>query len=75
LPHEGKQPFWPRIQAAGAYDARVNSPASFHPAPGRERDGLLLTELGDRLGVVGQDAVVLGERELARKLTPERLRI
>jgi hypothetical protein len=35
----------------------------------------VLTELGETLGVVGQDAVVLGEREIARKLTAERLRI
>ena len=56
MPHEGEQALGRPAELPGQVPR-----ATFR----RERDGLLLTERGDAVVVVGQEPAIVGERELA----------
>jgi hypothetical protein len=56
VPHEGEQALGRPAELPGQVPR-----ATFR----RERDGLLLTERGDAVVVVGQEPAIVGERELS----------
>ncbi len=56
MPHEGEQALGRPAELPGQVPR-----ATFR----RERDGLLLTERGDAVVVVGQEPAIVGERELS----------